>query len=138
MPPVVVLITVVVGGGGSNAPLKCAVTDLASSAVTVQPPVPEHAPPQPSKVNPAVGVAVSVTTVPRGKVVEQLDGQSIAYGALRTNPAPSGLTVTERATFAVPWVGAFLLGGRVRADVVVADLGDRDAEDLLAAELRTR
>ena len=44
--------------------LKVAVTDRAALMVTVQMPVPVHAPPQPPKVEPAAGVAVRVTGVP--------------------------------------------------------------------------
>jgi hypothetical protein len=45
-------------------PPKLAVTDVAALIVTVQVPVPEQPPLQPPKVDGAVGVAVSVTTVP--------------------------------------------------------------------------
>jgi hypothetical protein len=45
---------------GSNV----AVTAWLEFIVTVQPPVPEHAPDHPANVDPAAGVAVSVTTVP--------------------------------------------------------------------------
>jgi len=45
--------------------LKVAVTVVAAVSVTVQVPVPEQPPPlQPSNVEPALGVAVSVTPVP--------------------------------------------------------------------------
>jgi hypothetical protein len=44
--------------------LKVAVTERAWLIVTVQAPVPEQSPLQPAKVEPAVGVGVSVTTVP--------------------------------------------------------------------------
>src|SRR5439155_17705921 len=47
--------------------LKLAVTVVAAVGVTVQVPVPEQPPPlQPSNVEPALGVAVSVTAVPLG------------------------------------------------------------------------
>ena len=47
------------------AGMKLAVTDLATSMVTVQVPVPEQAPLQPANTEvPTVGVAVSVTSVP--------------------------------------------------------------------------
>ena len=46
---------------------KVAVTVVAADIVTVQEPVPEQPPPlQPLKVEPAAGVAVSVTAVPLG------------------------------------------------------------------------
>ncbi len=41
-----------------------AVTEVAALTVTVQVPVPEQAPLQPAKVEPAAGVAVRVTAVP--------------------------------------------------------------------------
>ena len=44
--------------------VKVAVTVVAALMLTVQAPVPVHAPVQPLKVEPAAGVAVSVTTVP--------------------------------------------------------------------------
>ena len=46
--------------------VKIAVTVVAAETVTVQGPVPMHAPLQPVKAEPAAGVAVSVTTVPPG------------------------------------------------------------------------
>ncbi len=44
--------------------LNAAVTAWLAFIVTVQLPVPEHAPDQPANVDPAFGVAISVTTVP--------------------------------------------------------------------------
>jgi len=44
--------------------LKVAVTDWLEFMVTLQAPVPEHAPPHPAKVEPELGVAVSCTAVP--------------------------------------------------------------------------
>jgi len=41
-----------------------AVTDLAASIVTLQEPVPLHAPAQPPKVEPTEAAALSVTTAP--------------------------------------------------------------------------
>ena len=44
--------------------IKCARTAVAAVMVTVQTPVPEHAPDQPEKVDPLVAKAVKVTDVP--------------------------------------------------------------------------
>ncbi len=44
--------------------LKVAVTDWATSIVTVQEPVPEQAPLQPAKTESTTGIAVRVTKVP--------------------------------------------------------------------------
>src|SRR5947209_2953042 len=58
--------------------VKLAVTVVAAESVTVQVPVPEQPPPlQPVKVEPAAGVAVSVTTVPLAKLAEQVAPQLI-------------------------------------------------------------
>ena len=43
---------------------KLAVTDLAALIVTLQTPVPEHAPDQPTNFEPTDGVAVNVTLAP--------------------------------------------------------------------------
>ena len=47
----------------STISLNVAVTDFAASIVTVQAPVPEHAPVQPVKIEPADAEAVRVTEV---------------------------------------------------------------------------
>ena len=44
--------------------LKVAVTERAELMVTLQEPLPEHAPPQPAKLDPDAAAAVRVTTVP--------------------------------------------------------------------------
>jgi hypothetical protein len=88
------------------------VTDVAALIVTVHVPVPVHAPPQPVKVAPAEGVAVSVTAVPLLKAAEQVVPQLMPAGALVTVPEPARLTVSvndcsakvavaERAAFIV-------------------------------------
>src|SRR5207247_8405682 len=88
------------------------VTVVAALRVTVQVPVPEHPPPlQPVKVEPAAGVAVSVTAVPLAKLAVQVAPQLIPTGALVTVPlpVPALLTVSAkvgRATVAVTVVAA--------------------------------
>ncbi len=52
--------------------MNVAVTARASFMVTVQLPIPVHAPLQPAKVPPNPGVKVRVTTVPLGNFAEQL------------------------------------------------------------------
>lgn len=77
---------------------KVAVTFFASFATTVQVVlVPEHAPLQPVKVEPASTVAVSVTEVSVSNVAEQVAPQSMAAGAETTRPlpAPAFVTVTR-------------------------------------------
>jgi len=92
--------------------LKVAVTVVAAESVSTQAPVPEHPPPlQPLKVEPAAGVAVSVTTVPLAKLAEQVAPQLIPAGALVTVPlpVPALLTVSAklgRAKVAVTVVAA--------------------------------
>ena len=74
-----------------------AVTVVAAETVTTQVPVPEQPPPlQPVKVEPAAGVAVSVTAVPLVKVAEQVAPQMITAGELVTVPLPVPAGVTVR------------------------------------------
>ena len=54
--------------------------------VTVQLPVPEHAPPQPENVYPELGMTMSTIVVPLFKVAEQVVPQEIAEGLLVTVP----------------------------------------------------
>jgi hypothetical protein len=76
--------------------LNVAVTDLAALMVTLQVPVPLHAPVQPAKVDPAVAFAVRVTTVPLAKFALQVVGQVMPLGLLLTLPLPLPAKVTER------------------------------------------
>src|SRR5207249_12302473 len=63
--------------------VNVAVTVVAAESVIVHDPVPEHPPSvQPVKVEPAAGVAVSVTTVPLAKLAEQVAPQLIPAGEL--------------------------------------------------------
>ena len=62
--------------------------------VTEQLPLPLQAPPQPIKLMPAAGVAVSVTTVLLPKIRVQVDGQWMPVGLLVTVPLPVTLTTS--------------------------------------------
>src|SRR6267142_1996575 len=93
--PVPVLLTVSAKLWSANV----AVTDVAALIVTVQVPVPVQPPPlQPVKVDPAAGVAVSVTAVPLANAAEQVAPQEMPTGALETVPVPAPvlLTVSEK------------------------------------------
>jgi hypothetical protein len=68
--------------------LNVAVTDVAAETVTEQVPVPVQAPDHPAKVEPAFGVAVSVTAVPLANPAEQVEPQLIPAGELVTDPVP--------------------------------------------------
>jgi hypothetical protein len=70
------------------------VADTLSAAfiVTLQAPVPLHAPPQPAKRNPRSGAALSVTWVPTGKLALQVAPHVIPEGELVTRPLPVRLT----------------------------------------------
>ena len=66
-----------------------AVIDCADDIVRVHVPVPEQAPPQPVKVDPALGVAVRVTDVPEAKtLLVQLVEQPKPEGEDETLPEP--------------------------------------------------
>ena len=77
--------------------LNAAVTDAAAFIVTLQLPVPEQAPLQPAKLEPAPGAAVSVSTVPILKASVQSPPQSIPTGVLETVPVPSLILFTVSA-----------------------------------------
>jgi hypothetical protein len=74
--------------------LKVAVTDCAAFILTLQAPVPEHAPLHPAKVDPAAAAAVKVTVVPLLKFALHVTVQLIPEGALVTEPEP----LPEKAT----------------------------------------
>src|SRR5438552_10027421 len=74
---------------GADVGAKVAVTVVAAESVTTHVPVPLQPPPlQPVKVEPAAGVAVSVTAVPLAKLAEQVAPQVIPAGELVTVPLP--------------------------------------------------
>jgi hypothetical protein len=60
-----------------------------SSVTEVVAPLPEQSPDQPAKVEPAAGVAVSVATVPLGKLALHVAPQSMPAGLDATEPAPA-------------------------------------------------
>ena len=79
-----------------------AVTLVANVAVTlalmltVQLPVPLHAPLQPVKMLPVVGVAVRVTFVPLANDALQVEPQLMPAGVLLTVPVPAPVLATVR------------------------------------------
>jgi phage tail protein X len=81
--------------------LKIAVTDSAAPMITEQVPVPVQAPLQPTKEEPVVALAVSVTVAPAPKFAVQVLGQVIPAGLLVTLPLPVPANVTVKG-----WVGA--------------------------------
>lgn len=81
--PVPVPASVTVSGKRS---LKVAVTDSDALKVTEHVPVPEHAPLQPVKTDPAATFAVKVTMVPSANPNTHLLGQLIPAGLLVTDP----------------------------------------------------
>jgi len=85
--PVPALCTVSWKEGGGLA-VKVAVTEALPVNVTLQAPVPVHAPDHPAKVEPLFGAAVSVTMVPLVKLALHVAPQSIPAGLLITVPAP--------------------------------------------------
>src|SRR5258706_496386 len=76
---------------------KVAVTALALSMVTVQPPVPVQAPLQPANVEPPAAAAVKVTTVPELKLNAHVAPQSMPPTFEVTVPAPLPAFVTVMA-----------------------------------------
>jgi hypothetical protein len=75
--------------------MKVAVAEVAALMVTVQVPVPVQPPPlQPVKVEPAAGVAVSVTAVPLGNEPEHVVPHEIPAGELVTVPVPAPALLT--------------------------------------------
>src|SRR5258708_2136099 len=77
--------------------MNVATTSWAAVIVTVQAPVPVHAPLQPAKREPGSAAAVNVTTVPSSKVAAHVLPHSIAAGADVTMPLPVPSRVTVSA-----------------------------------------
>jgi len=91
--PVTVTVSPTVAGA------KVAVTVVALVGATVQVPVPEQPPPdQPTKTAPPVGVAVSATVPPDGKLAEQLVPHAMRAGELVTLPLPRPARTTVSVT----------------------------------------
>jgi hypothetical protein len=78
--------------------LNVAVTEAAALTVTAQVPVPEQAPPQPAKDEPAAGAAVRVMAVPDVTDCEQVAPQLMPVGLLVTVPEPVPLLATDNVT----------------------------------------
>ena len=77
--------------------LNVAVTLVAAVTVTVHVPVPVHPPPaQPANVEPAAGVAVSVTMVPLVTLSVQSAPQLMPAGLLVTVPVPNPALATDK------------------------------------------
>ena len=93
----------VVTVSGNDATLKLAVTATPVFVAIVHGAVPEQPPPvQPSNVEPAAGVPVSVTMVPEANVAEQVLLQLMAAGELVIVPAPLPVLLTDTLNPVVP------------------------------------
>ena len=85
-------------GDGFPPPVKVAVTVWSPLLMsTLQPPVPEQAPPQPPNVAPAAGSAVRVTTALESYLPWQALGQEICVVLSVTVPGPDTFTVSSGA-----------------------------------------
>jgi hypothetical protein len=97
--------------------VNVAVTDFDAFIVTVHPPIPVHAPPQPANVEAPFGVAVRVTLVPSSKGWLQSVPQLIPAGELITVPPPLPDFVTVSTGFvvkvAVTDLAAFIMSVQV-------------------------
>ena len=84
------------------AVLNVAVNDASAERVKLHAAVPLQAPPHPANVEPAPGVAVSVTPVPPAKLALHADPQLMPAGELVTEPVP----VPAFCTVNLKFVGA--------------------------------
>jgi hypothetical protein len=93
--PAPILLKVSVTGCRANTAVRL----VAAVMATVQAPTPEQLPPfQPVKMEPAAGVAVSVTLLPLGKLLEQVAPQVIPAGELVTVPVPAPVMLKVKVT----------------------------------------
>jgi len=69
--------------------LKLAVTEAFAASVTLQLPVPVHAPDQPANAEVELGAADSVTAVPLAKLAVHVDPQLMPAGLLVIVPPPA-------------------------------------------------
>ena len=78
--------------------MKVAVTERSEFIVTVQvaPEIESQPTPQPPKLWPAFGVAVSATTVPVGNGAAQVVPQFMPVGELTINPLAAPVTDTDK------------------------------------------
>src|SRR5438067_6003816 len=83
-------------GGGATGWKRTAIT-CSRFIVTVQPPVPVQAPPQPSNRDPAAAAGARVTLAPSLNVAEQAPPQSIPAGWDETVPLPVAVRMTVKA-----------------------------------------
>jgi hypothetical protein len=93
--PVPVPLRVTVRAWGVGMAVKVAVTLRLAVIATTHEPVPAQAPLQPPKVEPAAGVAESMTEVPDANCAEQVEPQSIPGGLDDTRPDPVPVRETE-------------------------------------------
>src|SRR5688572_8748026 len=73
---------------------KLAVIVVSSVTVTLQAPVPLHAPPQPTNVEGGTGVAANEITVPSSTVIEHVAPHSIPEPSTVPEPMPDLVIVT--------------------------------------------
>jgi hypothetical protein len=91
------------GAFGDAEGMNAAVTLRAALIATTQLPVPLHAPPQPPNIDPACGVAVSITDAPEAKLSPQVLPHEMPAGTDVTVPVPDPNFETDNA-YVIPGV----------------------------------